>query len=290
MSSTSITINGIEDLDASEIIRNPATGTKVAWLLLCDMLYRIQLFNKSPLLLQLSQRPSGEVDAVIPNTPKAENMAERINVQVATWYHYYWRDTNKGGEKFFKKLAERAFNAHLIHEISECVWDAKDQVVMSPRSVSEMSAVYEFESLDWVKNIVQADHNLKKKHVDPTAAFNFEKDFSVGTIHGKNDRVQARTISKDASEVIEVNDDNEVSLLSSKTQDGLAAPVVQEQGSSALAARNRVASSSTPPVIGLTTNATPAGATETVPVAAEGSSIPPSTGPDSSVDGRPVGE
>ena len=161
---------------------------------------------------------------------------------------------------------------------------------MSPRSVSEMSAVYEFESLDWVKNIVQADHNLKKKHVDPTAAFNFEKDFSVGTIHGKNDRVQARTISKDASEVIEVNDDNEVSLLSSKTQDGLAAPVVQEQGSSALAARNRVASSSTPPVIGLTTNATPAGATETVPVAAEGSSIPPSTGPDSSVDGRPVGE
>jgi hypothetical protein len=35
-------------------------------------------------------------------------------------------------------------------------------VVMSPRSLSEMSAVYEFESLDWVKNIVQTDHNLKK--------------------------------------------------------------------------------------------------------------------------------
>ena len=61
-----------------------------------------------------------------------------------------------------------------------------------------MSAMYEFESLNWVKNIVQTDHNLKKKHVDPTAAFNFEEDFSIGTIHGKNDGVQARKISKDA--------------------------------------------------------------------------------------------
>jgi hypothetical protein len=87
------------------------------------------LSNKSPLFLQLSQCPLGEVDAVIPNTPKVENMAEHINVQVATWCHYYWRDANKGGERFFKKLAERAFNAHLIHEISKCVWDAKDQVV-----------------------------------------------------------------------------------------------------------------------------------------------------------------
>ncbi len=126
--------------------------------------------------------------------------------------------------------------------------------------------------------------------MDPTAAFNFEEDFSIGMIHGKNDGVQARTISKDASEVIEVNNDDEVSLLSSKTKDGLAAPVVQERSSSAHAAGNWVASGSTPPVIGLTANATPAGATGTVPVTAEGSSILPSTGPDGSVDGRPGGE
>ncbi len=59
-------------------------------------------------------------NAVILNTPEAENMAERINVQAATWCHFYWKDTNKGGERFFRKLSERAFNGHLIHEISEC--------------------------------------------------------------------------------------------------------------------------------------------------------------------------
>jgi hypothetical protein len=44
------------------------------------MLYRIKMENGSPLFLQLSQRSSGEVDAVIPNTPEAKLMAEQINV------------------------------------------------------------------------------------------------------------------------------------------------------------------------------------------------------------------
>ena len=153
-----------------------------------------------------------------------------------------------------------------------------------------MSAVYKFESLYWVKNIIQTDHNIKKKHVDPTVAFNFEEGFSIGTIHGKNGGVQVRKISKDVSEAIKVNYNNKVSLLSSKTQDSLTAPVVQEQYRSALAAGYQVASSSMPPIIGLIADATPAGATGTVPVAAEGSSKPSSTGPDGNIDGRLGGE
>jgi hypothetical protein len=279
LSSTSIAINGIDDLDASEIVRNPTTGVKITRVSLRDMLYKIVLSNKSPLFLQLSQRPSGEVDAVIPNTPEAENLAERINVQVAAWCHFYWKDTNKGGERFFKKLSERAFNGHLIHEISECTWDAKEQAVTSPRSLSEMSAVYEFESLDWVQNLVSADPLSKKKHVDPTAAFNFEEDFSVGTIHGRNEAVPNRNVGANATGAIDVFDDDEVSVISSKTQDGLAA-----------VGGIRVATGSTPPVIGLTADATPAGATGPAPVAAEGSPIPSGTGQVGSVNGRPGGK
>ena len=279
LSSTSIAIIGIDDLDASEMVRNPTTGAKITRVSLRDMLYKIVLSNKSPLFLQLSQRPSGEVDAVIPNTPEAENLAERINVQVAAWCHFYWKDTNKGGDRFFKKLSERAFNGHLIHEISECTWDAKEQVVTSPRSLSDMSAVYEFESLDWVQNIVQTNSQSKKKHVDPTAAFNFEDDFSVGTIHGRNDAIPTRKVGANAAEAIEVVDDDDVSVISSKTQDGLAA-----------AGGIRVASGPTPPVIGLTAETTPAGATGSTPVAAEGSPIPSKSGQVGSVVGGPGGE
>ncbi len=243
------------------------------------MLYKIVLSNKSPLFLQLSQCPSGKVDAVIPNTPEAKNLAKRINVQVAAWCHFYWKDTNKGGERFFKKLSERAFNGHLIHEISECTWDSKEQAVTSPRSLSEMSAVYEFQSLDWVQNIIQADSYSKKKHVDPMAAFNFEDDFSVGTIHGRNDAIPPRKAGVGATEAIEIINNDDVSVISSKTQDNLAA-----------AGGIRAASGSTPPVISLPAEATPAGATRSAPVAAEGSLIPSGIGQVGSVDGGPGGE
>jgi hypothetical protein len=103
--------------------------------------------------------------------------------------------------------------------------------------------------------------------------------FSVRTIHGKNDDIHTRKVGTDTEAVIEVADEDEVSIIFSKTQDGLAA-----------AAGSRGATGSTPPVVGLTAIATPAGVTGTTPVAVEGPMIPSNTGSDSSVDGRLGGE
>ncbi len=100
LSSTSITIHGIDNLDAAETLRNLANGSKIACLTLQDMLYRIQLESKSPLFLQLSQCALGEVDAITPNTLEAELMAKRMNVQIAAWCYFYWKSTNPGGERF----------------------------------------------------------------------------------------------------------------------------------------------------------------------------------------------
>jgi hypothetical protein len=108
------------------------------------------------------------------------------------------------------------------------------------------------------------------------AAFNFEDDFSVGTIHGKNNDIHTRKVETDTTAVIEIADNDEVSIISSKTQDGLAA-----------AAGSWVATGSTPPVVGLTAVATPAGVTGTTPVAVEGPTVPSNTGSDGSVDGWP---
>jgi hypothetical protein len=89
LSSTSITINGIDMLDASEYPRSPINGKSIIRLTLHDLLYRITPETKAPLFLQLSQRPSREVDAIIPNTAEAELMAERMNVQIVAWCHFY---------------------------------------------------------------------------------------------------------------------------------------------------------------------------------------------------------
>ncbi len=83
----------------------------------------------------------------------------------------------------------------------------------------------EFENQDWVKNLTQADSSIPKKNfVDPNAAFPFQDYFSVGTIHGAN--MKARTLDNNvgAAEVIEIADgDDDVSVLSTKTQDELLA-------------------------------------------------------------------
>jgi hypothetical protein len=121
-----------------ELLTKPVNGRLIGCFSLWDLLYRIQLESKAPLFLQLSQRSSGEVDAVIPNTAEAEMMAERMNVQIAAWCHFYWRDTNTGADQFYRKLSDKAFSQVLLHEISECTWDPSQKSVSSPRAVGDV--------------------------------------------------------------------------------------------------------------------------------------------------------
>jgi hypothetical protein len=130
-----------DSLDALEDLRNAADRTAITKLTLQDLLYHIQLESKAPLFLQLSQRTTGKVDAVIPNTPEAETMAEKMKVQTAAWCHFYWQDTNPGAERFYRKLSDRAFHQVLRHEISACSWDAATKVVISPRAQIENAAI-----------------------------------------------------------------------------------------------------------------------------------------------------
>jgi hypothetical protein len=96
-------------------------------------------------------------------------MAEKINVQVAAWCHFYWKDTNPGAKKFYRKLSDQAFNQVLRHKISSCTWDATNKIVTSPRAVTEMAAITKFEQQDWLRQLtgVNAIQSAKRQHVDP---------------------------------------------------------------------------------------------------------------------------
>jgi hypothetical protein len=291
LSSTSITIHGINNLDAAKTLRNSANGSAIARLSLRDMLYQIQLENKAPLFLQLSQHASRQVDAVIPNTPEAELLAKKMNVQIAAWCHFYCKSMNPRGERFYKKLSDRAFNQVMLHKIGKCEWDRKTMTVTSPTSRSELSEVIEFENQDWVKNLAQADSSPPKKYfVDPNAAFPFQDDFSIRTIHGTNAKPPSREQGVDESDVIKIVDNgDDVSILTTKTQDKLLALLLQERQKRKSAIGHRAASGTNPLISGPTANTTPAGATGTAPVAAVGSQIPTGASNKGRVDGGPVG-
>jgi hypothetical protein len=223
------------------------------------MLYRLTLENGSPIFFQLSQRPSGEVDAIIPNTPEAEMKAERINHQVAAWCINYWKDTNPGGNLFFWKLAGKAFCQVLLHKVNDCSWDSATQTVTSPYAQSEMAAVADFENQDWLRDIIQATSNptTEKAYVDSNVAFPFEDNFLVGTIHVTNTRTKKSNTKQAASDksndegVIEILDnDNEdnVSVLTTKTQDKLVSLLVKARKQlSGASVGSRVASGSNLP-------------------------------------------
>jgi hypothetical protein len=273
LSLTCIVIHGIDELDASKILRNPANNRPIGKFTLQDLLYCIKLESKAPLFLQLSQCYTGEVDAVIPNTPEAELMAERMNVQIATWCHYYWKETNPGADRFYHKLSNRAFNQVLIHKISECTWDPKLKAVISLRAQSDMAAIADFEQQDCVKQLTQDGYcqSSTKKHVDPNVAFPFQDEFSVGTIHGANTKATIPT----AQEVVEIKGNVEgTSNPTTKTSKGVQSEVI---------VGSRVASGSNP-ISGPTTNSYPPGA------ASGGSDDPSSVRPAGRAKGEPSSE
>jgi hypothetical protein len=276
LSSTSITIHGIENINGSEVLRNAADKKAIAKLTLQDLLYCIRLESNAPLFLQLSQCSTGEVNAVIPNTPEAKTMAEKMSIQIAAWCHFYWKYTNPGAEKFYHKLIDRAFNQVLCHEISLCSWDAETKVVTSPRVMIEMAAIAEFEQQDWVKQLTgggSLPNGSAKQHVDPNVAFPFDDEFSIGTIHGAN--ATTKPSPPATNQVVEIqDDDDDVSILTTKTSADIQSKVVV----------GRQAASGSNPVVGPT--AVP---TQTT-TASGGSPDPASAGPAGGAAGGPGGE
>jgi hypothetical protein len=79
LSSTSLILNGINNLDATEILCNTVNSSTIVKVTLHEMLYRLKLENGSLLYLQLTQRLSGEADAIIP-TPQKRSSERRGSI------------------------------------------------------------------------------------------------------------------------------------------------------------------------------------------------------------------
>jgi hypothetical protein len=186
------------------------------------MLYCLKLVNGSPLFLRLTQHQSGEVEAVIPNTPEAELKEEQINQQVAAWCLNYWTKSKPGGAAFYCKLANHAFTQVLLHEMSKCTWGSVSQTVTSPNAQSEMVKIAEFENQDWVQDIFKLTKDISrvnaKTYADPHKAFPFQDDFSVGTIHWANATKQTVTCASTKAALASQATDGDASKVSQQSR------------------------------------------------------------------------
>ncbi len=206
-------------------------------------------------------------------------MAEKVNVQIVAWCHFYWKESNPGGERLYHKLLDRAFSQALLHKIGDCTWDSSLKAVTSPSAQSKMSPIVKFEQQDWVKLLLQdrGTQQPTKAHVNPNVAFPFQDDFSIGTIHGAN--AKAATPSAAATptttEVVGIQDNKDnVSVLTAKTT---------SKAQSKVAVGSRVAFGSNP-ISGPTAISTQPGATS------GGLDDPASNGLASGAVGGPMGK
>jgi hypothetical protein len=192
---------------------------------------------------------SGEVDAVIPNTPEAELKAEKINQQVAAWCLNYWTESNPGGASFYCKLTNRAFSQVLLHKVHKCSWDSETQTVTTPKGQSKTAEIAEFKNQDRVKDILNAGESSNKQglkaYANPNIAFSFKDDFSVGTIHRANAPTAPLVPPENAVaptrptptgtlgnqtatiEILDNNAEDDVSMLTTKMQDELVAHLIK---------------------------------------------------------------
>jgi hypothetical protein len=134
-----------------------------------------------------------------------------MNLEIATWCHFYWKETNPGTERFYRNLSDRAFSQVLLQEISKCTWDSSLKAVTLPRIQSEISAIVEFEQQDWMKLLTQDDQSqqVSRKHVDLNVAFNFQEGFLVDTIHRTNARSTNNPTAMGTTEIVEIQDDED---------------------------------------------------------------------------------
>ncbi len=158
------------------------------------------------------------------------------------------------------------FNQVLLHEVSQCKWDLASQTVTSPNAQSNITGTAEFEKKDWIQDILKANpagqQDNEKMYVDSNVAFPFQDDFSVGTIHGANatkspesptSKITAPTGSAAAGlpcnqnatiEILDKDMEDDVSVLTTKTQEELVALLVKARRQIHASTGSRVASGS----------------------------------------------
>jgi hypothetical protein len=141
--------------------------------------------------------------------------------------------------------------------------------VTSPRGQSEAADVAEFKNQDWVKDILNGDSSGKKRsaktYTNPNVAFPFEDNFSVGTIHSANTPqppvvppankaapislgpTETSYIQTTTIEILDVNAEDNVSVLTTKMQEELVALLVKARQQIHAPTGSRVASGSGDP-------------------------------------------
>jgi len=183
---------GITNLNASADLYQEGVATPLRLSLRLVLLRYIELSDKHSLFAELLQTNGvmGRVQAVIPNTPEAEQMILMMNKNFPAYIGHALNDRGLPDD-FIMDLLNRSCEQTLLSEMSTCTWNSDTGVLTTQRESDENNSLEELEKASWFKDAfadlgLDADGSKKKLAPPPEALFNIDEDRSIKTIHNRN--------------------------------------------------------------------------------------------------------
>jgi hypothetical protein len=130
----------------------------------------------------------GKVQAVVPNTPEAEQMILMMTKNFPAYVGYVLRDQGLP-DGFLMELFRRTCCPTMISEMALCTWDPDSGTLTTTRKVDERKNLAELEKASWYKNAFEDIGTVKLSNPKPPPEllFNLDEDRSIKTIHLSNE-------------------------------------------------------------------------------------------------------
>jgi hypothetical protein len=220
-------VNGITNLNGHADLYEEGMSSPLRFTLRKLLLQYLRLSDGGQLLAEIHQSSDvmGRVQAVIPNSPEAEQMILMMNKNFPAYVGNVLRDQGLP-EPFLIELFRRSCCPTMLAEAESCKWDADSGILTTPRETEENNNLAELEKAAWYKDAF-ADLGAAKKgglKPPPEALFNLDGDRSVKTIHHRNENRPAPAAGgstpprKDKNEVVNMASSDEESASSSSDE------------------------------------------------------------------------
>jgi hypothetical protein len=149
-----------------------------------------KLENGTPLFVEVHQLMGGAPALLVfPNIPEAEMLVTSFGKHVAGYALGYM--INEGMEKgFIWEFLEKFCDPTLVHQATDCVFEAKTRTIVTPEELMEDSGAGGLEEQSWFLDILKLEEEKskpKKGYANEKVMFNFGAEQSVKTMHERND-------------------------------------------------------------------------------------------------------
>jgi hypothetical protein len=181
---------GITDLDGEAVVDEAELPTPLRLLLRKILLQYIRLSDGHQLLVEIHQSGGvmGIVQAVVPNTPEAEQMILMINKNFPAYVGYVLHGQGLP-DGFLMELFRCTCCPTMFSEMASCTWDPDSGTLTTACKADKRKNLAELEKASWYKNAFEDIGTVKRSNPNPPPEllFNLDEDRSIKTIHLRNE-------------------------------------------------------------------------------------------------------